>query len=172
MSLTERPGFLRLHGQAAISFQETTAFVGRRQTEFDTVSTVRMEFRPLANGESAGLTVFMAPKYHYDVCKVRRDGKTYVELVKQVSDMHEVTAEKEVGDGPLLLRIESTAESYKFSYAQEDGVWVQLGSGDERQIASEIANVWSGMYVGMFAVSAAGEAAPADFDWFEYKVKE
>jgi xylan 1,4-beta-xylosidase len=173
MSLTERTGFLRLHGQAAISFQQTTAFVGRRQTEFNTVSTARMEFEPKADGESAGLTVFMSPKYHYDVQKVRRGGKTYVQLVKQVSDMHEVTAEKEVGDGPLLLRIESTAESYKFSFATEGGAWVELGSGQERLIASEIANVWSGMYIAMFAVSPAGEdATPADFDWFEYKVEQ
>ena len=87
--------------------------------------------------------------------------------------MHDVTAEKAVAGGPLLLRIESIAESYKFSFASGGSAWVELGTGDERQIASEIANVWSGMYLGMFAVSAAGEAAaPADFDWFEYEGKE
>lgn len=171
ISLTERPGFLRLRGQAALSFAQTTAFVGRRQTEWNTLSTVRMEFAPKADGEAAGLTVFMSPQYHYDVCKVRRDGKTYVQLVKQVSDMHEVTREVQVGDGPLLLRVESTAESYKFSFAPEGDAWVELGSGDERQIASEIANVWSGMYLGMFAVSPGStHAAPADFDWFEYRI--
>jgi alpha-N-arabinofuranosidase len=171
MSLSERPGFLRLHGQPALSFAQTTTFVGRRQTEWNTVSTARMEFAPAMNGEAAGLTVFMSPQYHYDICKTRRDGKTYVQLVKQVSDMHEVAAEVPVGDGPLLLRIESTAEAYRFSFAPEGGAWVQLGQGDERQIASEIANVWSGMYFAMFSVSPAGEpAAPADFDWFEYKM--
>jgi alpha-N-arabinofuranosidase len=173
MSLTERPGFLRLHGQPALSFAQTTAFVGRRQTEWNTVSTVRMEFAPTTDGEMAGLTVFMSPQYHYDVCKVRRDGKIYVQLVKQVSDMHEVTREVEVGDGPLRLRVESTAENYKFSFAPESGAWVELGSGDERQIASEIANVWSGMYIGMFAVSPAPATAPAaDFDSFEYRVAQ
>jgi alpha-N-arabinofuranosidase len=169
MSLNERPGYLRLHGQAELSFAKLTAFVGRRQTEWNTVSTARLEFTPTVDGEEAGLTVFMSPEYHYDVCKVRRDGKTYVQLVKQVSDMHEVTREVEVADGPLLLRVQSTAESYKFAFAPEGGAWVDLGSGDERQIASEIATVWSGMYIGMFAISTAGKlAAPADFDWFDY----
>lgn len=79
----------------------------------------------------------------------------------------------QVGDEPLLLRVESTAESYKFSFAPDGGAWVELGSGDERQIASEIANVWSGMYIAMFAVSPAAErAAPADFDWFEYRTPD
>jgi alpha-N-arabinofuranosidase len=169
MSLTERPGFLRLHGRPALSFRQTTAFVGRRQTEWNTTSTVRLEFEPRMDGESAGLTVFMSPQYHYDVCKTRRGGKNYVQLVKQVSDMHEVTEEEEVGDGPLLLRVESTAENYQFSFAPEGGAWVKLGSGDERQIASEIANVWSGMYLAMFSLSPQPErAAPADFAWFDY----
>jgi beta-xylosidase len=76
----------------------------------------------------------------------------------------------EVGEGPLLLRVESTAESYKFSFAPDGGAWVALGSGDERQIASEIANVWSGMYLAMFSVSPEGErGSPADFDWLDYK---
>jgi xylan 1,4-beta-xylosidase len=172
MSLTERPGFLRLHGEAALSFAQTTAFVGRRQTEWNTVSTVRMEFAPTADGEMAGLTVFMSPHYHYDVCKVQHDGKSYVELIKQVSDMHEVTREVEVAKGPLLLRVESTAETYRFSFASEGGTWVDLGSGDERQIASEIANVWSGIYIAMFALNPQPErVSNADFDWFEYRTQ-
>ena len=81
------------------------------------------------DGESAGLTVFMSPQYHYDICKTRRGGRNYVQLVKQVSDMHEVTKEAEVGEGPLLLRVESTAENYQFSFAPEGGAWVKLGSG-------------------------------------------
>jgi alpha-N-arabinofuranosidase len=173
MSLRERPGFLRLHGEPAFSLREITAFVGRRQTEWNTVSTARLEFAPKADGEAAGLTVFMSPQYHYDVCKTKRGDKNYVQLVKNVSDMHEVTAEMEVGDGPLLLRVESTAELYQFSFAPEGGSWVRLGAGDERLIASEIANVWSGMYIGMFALSPAGaKTPPADFDWFDYQAKD
>lgn len=172
LSLTERPGFLRLHGKPALSLAQTTAFAGRRQTEWNTVSTARLEFAPKATGEAAGLTVFMSPQYHYDLQKTWHDGKSVVQLVKQVSDMHEVTAEAEVEDGPVLLRVESTAESYRFSFAPEGGPWKTLGTADERQIASEIANVWSGMYIGMFALSPAGDdAAPADFDWFNYKAE-
>jgi xylan 1,4-beta-xylosidase len=171
ISLSERPGFLRLKGQPALSFAQTTAFVGRRQTEWRTVSTVRLDFSPQYDGEAAGLTVFMSPQYHYDIRKVRREGKTYVQLVKQVSDMHEVSKEVQAPNGPLLLRVDSTAETYKFSFATEGGPWIELGSGDERQIASEIANVWSGMYLAMFAISPAAQPSPADFDWFDYQTQ-
>lgn len=171
LSLTERPGFLRLHGQPALSFRETSALVGRRQTEWETTSTVRLEFEPKMNGESAGLTIFMAPSYHYDIVKTRHDGSCFVQLIKQVSDMHEVAAEVPITEGPILLRIQSTAETYRFSFAQEGETWIQLGTGDERLIASEIAYVWSGAYLAMFSISPVPEkATPADFDWFDYQV--
>lgn len=173
ISLTERPGFLRLYPQPGLSFTQTTAFVGRRQTEWNTDSTVQLEFEPKADGEMAGLTVFMSPQYHYDLVKIRRDGKAYLQLIKQVSDMREVTAEVPLSDGPLELRIESTAERYKFSFSAPGKAWVYVGEGDERQIASEVANVWSGMYIGMFATSPAGShATPADFAWFGYNASE
>ena len=174
LSLTERRGYLRLHGQpGSLSFQQTTAFVGRRQTEWRTSSTTRMEFRPMQPNERAGITIFMSPAYHYDLCKVWRDGKTYIQLVKQVDDLHLVAAEALIDDRPILLRIESDAEHYRFSYALDGGPFKLLGTGDERLIASEIANVWSGAYLGMFAEGQdAKDADVADFDWFDYKPLE
>ena len=174
LSLTERPGFLRLHGQPdGFSFKQSTAFVGRRQTEWRTTSTTRLEFHPRQAGDRAGLTIFMSPLYHYDIAKLWRDGKQYVQLLKQVDDLHVIAAEAQIEDGPRLLRIESDAEQYRFFYAKDGGVWNLLGSGEERLIASEVANVWSGAYLGMF--SECGEdahATPADFDWFDYTATE
>jgi alpha-N-arabinofuranosidase len=173
-SLTERPGYLRLRGQpGGISFSQATAFVGRRQTEWWTTSTARMEFAPKSDGERAGLTVLMSPAYHYDLCEISQGGTLFVELFKQVGDMHEVTARMPVPSGPLLLRIESDPLRYHFSFAAQDGVWREVGSGDTNLLAPELANVWTGMYIGMFSVSAKnGEAAPADFHWFEYQARD
>lgn len=93
-----------------------------------------------------------------------------MQLVKQVDDLHIVAAEAPVGDGPLLLRIDSDAEQYRFSYAVDGGAWILLGTGEERLIASEVANVWSGAYLGMFDESQNGaHGPPADFDWFDYE---
>jgi len=155
VSLSERSGYLRLHGQpAGLAFQDLTAFVGRRQTEWRTVSTAKMEF-------------------HYDLSKIWRNGTMFLQLVKQVGDLRLVAAEVAVDDGPLLLRIDSDAEQYRFSYAVEDGVWTLLGTGEERLIASEIANVWSGAYLAMFCESQdAVHGPPADFKWFDYKAIE
>lgn len=171
ISLTERPGFLRLHGQpGGFSFTQPTAFVGRRQTEWWTTSTVRMEFDPRDDAEQAGLTVFMSPLFHYDLCETRGAGQRFVQVVKQVGDIHVVAAQIPVPPGPLLLRIESDPLLYHFSYAESDGVWHEVGTAEAKLLAPEIASVWSGAYIGMFSASNGPQnGSPADFDWFEYQ---
>jgi alpha-N-arabinofuranosidase len=172
-SLAERPGYLRLHGQpGGISFSKPTAFVGRRQTEWWTTSIARMEFAPKIDGERAGLTVLMSPAFHYDLCETAENGKLFVELVKQVGDMHEVTSRVPVSAGPVMLRIESDPLRYQFAFAAQDGIWHEVGTGEVNLLAPELANVWTGMYIGMFSASSPSSATPADFDWFDYHAED
>lgn len=90
-----------------------------------------------------------------------------------MDDLHLVAAEAAIDDAPIMLRIESDAEHYRFSYAFDGSPFKLLGTGDERLIASEVANVWSGAYLAMFSEGQdAKDIAPADFDWFDYKTLE
>ena len=168
-SLTERPGFLRLHGQeAGLVYSPRTAFVARRQTEWKGSATTRMEFDPFADNEEAGLAVFMSPDYHYEIYETRAGGKLSVALRKSVGDIRTVAATAEVGRGALLLKIEYDPEHYRFYYAGENGEWKLLGSGLERLIASEVADVWSGAMIGLYSTGNGHAVAhPADFDWFD-----
>jgi xylan 1,4-beta-xylosidase len=170
-SLTERPGFLRLKGQAdGLTFSSTTAFVGRRQTEWKTISQTSLEFLPSAENEEAGLTIYMDPKYHYEIFKTRRAGQNVIVLRKSVGDMKEESQSIPLGSGGLQLKIESDAEQYRFYYSEHDGEWKLLGSGMERLIASEVANVWTGAYLGMYSTGNGQKCtSPADFDWFDYQ---
>lgn len=170
-SLTERPGFLRLHGQESLlSFSATTAFVGRRQTEWTSRSEAQLEFNPQSDNEEAGITVLMSPSYHYDVFITTRAGKRVVLLRKQAGDLQQIAAETPLGAGPVRLRIDSDPQKYSFYYADSAGNWKLLGTGLERLISSEVAAVWSGAYIGMFS-SGNGKicVTPADFDWFQYE---
>ncbi|MDR3725539.1 MAG: glycoside hydrolase family 43 protein [Terracidiphilus sp.] len=174
MSLAARPGYLRLYGKPdELSFQKPTAFVGRRQAGHELAATAKLDFEPQADGERAGLTAFMSPSYHYDMVKVRRGGQNFIQLAKQVSDLRTVAAEAPVGSGPVLLRIESDGRRYSFSFAAAEGKWVPLGSADAHLISSEVADVWTGAYIGMFSVSPdPAHGAPADFDWFEFRAEK
>lgn len=170
-SLTERPGFLRLHGQESLlSFSAKTAFVGRRQTQWSARSETQLEFDPQSENEEAGLTVIMSPSYHYEILVTIRAGQRVILLRKQVGDMREVAAQALAPSGPLHLRIDSDSEKFSFYYSASNGDWKLIGTGLERLISSEVAAVWSGAYIGMYS-SGNGSAchAPADFDWFDYE---
>ncbi len=173
-SLTERPGFLRLHGQESLlSFSATTAFVGRRQTEWASRSETQLEFDPQSENEEAGLTVLMSPSFHYEIFITIRDGQRTVVLRKQAGDMQQVAAQAPAPNGPLRLRIDSDPQKYSFYYAGVNGDWKLLGTGQERLISSEIAAVWSGAYIGMHSSGNGSKcAAPADFDWFQYETSQ
>lgn len=170
-SLNERQGFLRLHGQESLlSFGTVTAFVGRRQTEWTSRSETQLEFNPKSENEEAGLTVLMSPSYHYEIVVTTRGGQRVVVIRKQAGDMRELAAQALAPAGPLRLRIDSDPQKYSFYYAGAKGDWKLLGTGIERLISSEIAAVWSGAYIGMYA-SGNGQKCivPADFDWFQYE---
>lgn len=169
-SLTERPGFLRLHGQESLlSFSATTAFVGRRQTEWKSRSETQLEFDPHSENEEAGLTVLMSPTYHYEIFITRRAGNRVVMLRRRAGDLEQVAAQISIPAGPVRLRIDSDPEKYSFYYADSAGHWNLLGTGLERLISSEVASVWSGAYLGMYSSGNGKKClAPADFDWFQY----
>jgi xylan 1,4-beta-xylosidase len=169
-SLTERPGFLRLLGQESLlSFSAQTAFAGRRQTEWTTRSEAQLEFHPESENEEAGLTVLMSPSYHYEILVTIRGGQRVVILRKQAGDLKEIAAQAAAPVGPLRLRIDSDTQKYSFYYSGARGDWKLLGTGLQRLISSEVAAVWSGAYIGMYASGNGKQcAAPADFDWFQY----
>lgn len=170
-SLTERPGYLRLKGNAAgLSDAPAGVIVAQKQSEWTGSASTSVAFNPAHDKEEAGLAVYMSPKFHYEIYKTRVDGKQIVALRKNVGDISVVTASAEVGDGPLQLKIDSDEESYHFSYATADGQWKLLDSGMVKLIESEVADVWSGAFIGMYA-TGNGQAmqTPADFDWFAYR---
>jgi xylan 1,4-beta-xylosidase len=169
-SLTERKGFLRLHGQESLlSFSAATAFVGRRQTEWTIRAETQLEFNPKSENEEAGLSVLMSSAYHYEILVTTRGGQRVVMLRKQAGDMSQVAAQSPIPPGPLRLRIDSDLHKYSFYYAGTKGDWKLLGTGLERLISSEVAAVWSGAYLGMYSSGNGKKCiAPADFDWFQY----
>ena len=170
-TLSEKPGFLRLHGQESLlSFSAATAFVGRRQTEWASRSETELDFEPRLENEEAGLTVLMSPSYHYEIFVTIRGGRRVIMLRKRAGDMLQIAGQAPAPSGLVRLRVDSDTEKYSFYYAAANSEWKLLGTGLERLISSEVAAVWSGAYIGMYS-SGNGRrcTAPADFDWFQYQ---
>jgi len=171
-SLAERPGWLRLKGSGT-TLEDTEAppvFIGQRQLYFESEITTAIDFQPARPAEEAGLALRMNNRHHYEFGIARVGEQKVVYLRYVIGSIRAEAARKTVGPGVVRLRIVSTAETYRFSYAVGDGAFQQVGEVETRYLSSEVADGFTGVFVGMFATgNGQDSAAPADFDWFEYK---
>ncbi|MEK6336222.1 MAG: glycoside hydrolase family 43 protein [Acidobacteriota bacterium] len=171
-SLIERPGWLRLKG-AASTLEDPEAppvFIGRRQQHFEREVTTEVDFRPSRPEEEAGLALRMNDRHHYELGIRGGSGGREVYLRFAIGSIRAVTATKSIGAGPVRLRIRCSKERYRFSYSLGNESFQDLGSVETRYLASEVADGFNGVFVGMFATGRGQESSvPADFNWFDYR---
>lgn len=170
-SLTEKPGFLRLHGsKVSAREQDSPAYVCRRQTAFTFVASTKIAFTPTTPNEEAGLLVRADDANHYDFVITTRGGKR-VALLRQFLQNKEAGLNcAEIGDGAAILRIGGTDREYTFWVQEEGKTAVRVGSAATKHISTEMITGFTGTFIGMYA-SGNGQpnTHPADFDWFDFE---
>jgi alpha-N-arabinofuranosidase len=175
-SLTERLGFLRLHGSAInMSDQDSPTFVGQRQTDFNCIVSTLLEFDPNSENEEAGLVARQDDRHHYEIAVTLKDGKRQVLFRKTVGGkLTEPVKYADVGPGPVILSIKASPLSYEFSCQSADGSRQVLGTALTKDLSVEVIGFehgmcFTGVYFGMYATGNGQKCTtPADFDWFEY----
>lgn len=173
LSLTERSGWLRLKG-STVTLDDTDfppVFVARRQQHLDAEVVTRLDFKPTREGEEAGIALRQNERHHYEIGIRRGSGGTRREVYLRfrVGGVSSVAATQTIGDGPVRLRVRAYPQFYRFSYAVGDGAFRDLGGVETRYLASEVADGFNGVFVGLFATGRGREStAPADFDWLDY----
>ena len=179
-SLTARPGYLRLNGSGVtFSDQDSPAFVGRRQTDFNCTASTLLEFEPKNENEEAGLVVRTFDGFYYTIGVTLRDGKRQAFLRKVIREKTvEPVQYVDIQPGPIVLSIKASPLSYEFSCKSSTGGKKVLGTALTKDLSVEVIGFERGMcftgaYFGMYA-SGNGQrcTVPADFDWFEYKVNK
>ena len=170
-SLDERPGWLRLHGNASCLNDEgtTPALVGRWQTEMTCKASAKLDFEPAREGDEAGLATYMRESHHYEVAVGMRRGVRVVFLRRRIHDLQAVVAEEELPPGPVELVCTATPETYTFGYRSGSAPLRILGTASIAPISSDAACTFTGMMLALYATGNGRTCqAPADFDWFEY----
>jgi len=171
-SMKEKPGYLTLRGNSStLDEPSSPAFVGRRQQHFNCAATAMVDFYPEANGESAGITVLMNEKHHYELC-IRKEGTGRVVVLNyRIGNLRHTAYTEHIPSGGIELRISAEPERYMFSYRSENsGEFIQAGSMESRYLSSEVAGGFTGVYLGMFATgNGIPSKTPANFAWFDYE---
>jgi xylan 1,4-beta-xylosidase len=178
-SLTERPGWLTLHGTATPLDADqgvSPTFVGRRQEHLSVRMAARIDFSPRHEGEEAGLVLYRAPRFRYELgLRVGREGREV--FVRQTVGTYISTVTGYAvapGAEPLVLQIDAEPTRYTFGWGSSPDRLHPIGGAETRLLSTEVAGGFIGTYVGMYARALPDDSspAPAAFDWFDYEPRE
>ncbi len=172
-SLTDRPGFLRLHGsKATLNENASPAWVGRRQQHHQCTLTTRLEFSPQTAHDEAGLCALMNPAHHYEIA-IQGDGNGGRAAIvrRRIGSLVAIVARMPLPpSGAISLQIAATAKEYQFKFSFDGHPWTELARGEARYLATETAGGFTGVYFGLYATgNGQPGTTPADFDWAEYQ---
>ena len=174
LSLTERPGFLRLHGRMSPNSRFNQSTVARRIQAFHVGAETCVEFAPRDQLQMAGLLAmydeiewyWLAVSGDATLGKVlrllHRDDATYSELLPQPISL--ANWER------CYLRSRIDNESLLFFYSPDGSSWTQVGGVlDATQLSDEYpTGRFTGSFFALCAMDLHGTRLPADFDYFTY----
>lgn len=178
-STTERYGFLRLyHSKETLSQKSTPTFVGVRQCHYNYTASTMMEFAPLNESESAGLTIYQNDLYHikFEVTKVNNQNILQLRFHKKGEDVElgsVVLSEMvdKLQKETIFLKVVNRGQTAWFYYSL-NGNDYSLITGDVsvRELSTEVAGGFVGCTIGMYATSNGAESNNyADFAYLSYK---
>jgi xylan 1,4-beta-xylosidase len=174
-SLTERPGYLRLHGSPVrLSDKDSPALVCRRQTGLGCQASTRLTFEPASDNEEAGLVVRGNDANHFEVGVTRHNGRRQV-FFRQVlgGKAVEPVRYEDAPAGDVILTVSAKPLEYEFFYQSPDGSPISFGTAKTQDLSSEKIGGFTGAFIGMYATgNGQSSTVPADFDWFEYTIQE
>lgn len=202
-SLTERPGYLRikLRPQEMVDVLKPPSmsmnpdenrdyvidhpsFIGRRQQDMNFTATVKMDFNPHNDHETAGLVLVQNNNFQYRFESSVVDGQKVVRLIKCTSktemdylkgtfsyeNFETKLAEQPVNSDVIYMKITACGQDYSFYYGESlEEMKLLIDHVDGRILNPDTAGGFVGTYIGMFA-SSNGNISDntADFDWFDY----
>jgi xylan 1,4-beta-xylosidase len=176
LSLTERPGYLRLKGGESLSSKQRQTLVARRQQTFKYTATTCLEFNPDSFKHMAGLIAFYDTEnwYYLKVSKDEEIGKCLGILTCQNFSFDEPLDNNISIEGldRIYLRITINHDELQFFYSKDESDWIKIGPiMDASTLSDEFCRegMFTGAFVGLCCQDLNGTGKEADFDYFEYK---
>ena len=174
MSLTERPGRLRIRGGLSLCSRFRQHLLARRISFLNFRAETRMEFRPSCCNHTAGLVVmYNCRNWYYLFVSADDAGKPLICVSAcvngELKDAGEIPAED--GSGDYLLCAEGKEGSLRFSFRRKDGALQPLGPELDLRVLSDEhveGNGFTSAMIGICCQDLRGDGCYADFEWFEY----
>jgi xylan 1,4-beta-xylosidase len=176
LSLTERPGFLRLKGRESLSSKHHQALVARRQQSFTYTAATCVEFEPENYKQMAGLVCLYDHENFYYL-RISYDDQLESKCLGIWSCDNNVFSYPLDWDVLIkdwqrcYLRVRVDYDRLQFYYAQNDREWRAIGPAlDAGRLSDDYCREgkFTGAFVGLCCQDLTGRRKHADFDFFEY----
>jgi len=178
-SLTERPGWLRLHGRETIGSLFEQALVARRQQAFRYTAETLVEFDPAHYQQAAGLVCYYgSTKFHYLHITTDEERGRHLQVMSALPDQPQSDAFSQpvpIPAGPIELRVDVDLDVLRFAYRMAgEEAWRAVPGTFDASILSDEASPpgmpnFTGAFVGGACQDMSGMAHPADFRYFRYE---
>lgn len=176
VSLSERPGYLRITGCESMQSNHRQSIVARRLDSFEVELETGLEFSPENFQQMAGLIIY------YDT-----DDYVYLRVTHHeelgkclgiIETKHGVYDELLHQDIPLqsgLIKLKATIDHQwlQFYFSDEDNIWQKIGNQiDISHLSDDDADYirFTGTFAGMCAQDLSGQSKKAYFKYFDYRV--
>lgn len=175
LSLSARPGWLRMYGRSGLSSRFSQTLIARRMREYCMEASACVEFEPEVFKQMAGL-IFLYDCDNYLYLHISRDedvGKC-ITLLKAENKKYEYLTdyipvrEKEA----LYLKMETRNAMTRFYYGYSEKDWQEISPLINASFLSDEAcgeGWFTGAMIGICCQDMTGFGRYADFDWFEVK---
>jgi xylan 1,4-beta-xylosidase len=176
LSLTERPGWLRLRGRDSLHSLFDQSLVARRVRHLKFTAETCMEFRPDNYMQSAGLICYYDTCTHFYLrvaCDESR-GRILGVVLTDDGAYDELAGELVVNDwGSFHLRAEVDFQKLQFSASPDGKHWLSAGPVLDASKLSDDYGAglhFTGAMIGLCAQDVGGASKHADFDYFDYRI--
>ncbi len=176
LSLTERPGWLRLYGRECPQSWHEQSLVARRIREFRARAETRLDFTPARFTQMAGLMAWYDTRTFFFLRVTRHEqlGKALGVMLADDNVYDELyDSQIAINDWPdVYLRAEINLAALQFSASPDGRDWRPVGPVlDASKLSDDYGNVlhFTGAFFGLAAYDIAGQRGFADFDYFDLK---
>ena len=185
MSLTDRPGHLRLYGMESPGSRYHQALIARRQIDFVFEARTRLDFEPDSFQQLAGLICYYnSSKFHYLYVSTDDEIGKHLGIMSCEADSALAVTfpiqDQRValsGQGPVWLRANVDHADLEFSWSADGEEWHGIPVVLDHGLLSDEAGMrfgeqFTGTFVGMCCNDLTGMRRHADFGFFSYYGKD
>lgn len=176
LSLTERPGHLRLKGMESLSSTHRQALLARRQQSFHFEAETKMEFDPDTFQQMAGLILYYDTEdYAYLRVTLLDSGEKGLGIIQSIGGQYDELLDADIvlpAEGPYYLKAVVHRELLQFYYSLDGEQWQAIGGEiNVSHLSDDYADLvrFTGTFIGVCVQDLSGRRKHADFDYFIYK---